>query len=92
VDAIISIGDNIDLVRDTKYFFSKAFDMKDIGLVHYSLHIEGKRDRKHINIYLSKKKFTENIPNEFGVEICKVVKTHFQVRVKLSIEMFHKSH
>jgi hypothetical protein len=78
VDDILLIGDNMELVRDTKSLLSKAFDMKDLGAVHYCLGIEVKRDRKNRKIWLSQKKYIENILNEFGMETCKVVKTLFK--------------
>jgi hypothetical protein len=92
VDDILLIGDNMELVRDTKSLLSKAFDMKDLGVVHYCLGIEVKRDRKNRKIWLSQKKYIENILNEFGMETCKVVKTPFQVGVKLSTKMCPKTH
>jgi hypothetical protein len=44
VDDILLIGDNIELVRSTKSFLSKSFDMKDLSAMHYCLDIKLKRD------------------------------------------------
>jgi hypothetical protein len=67
--------------------------MKDLGAMHYCLgRFEVKRDRKNRKIWISQKKYIENIFNEFGMETCKAVKTPFQVGVKLSIEMCPKAH
>ena len=58
VDDFLIIGNNDDYIVSIKREFKKAFDMTDLGLLHYYLGIEVDQKPKHI--FISKKNMLES--------------------------------
>ena len=74
VDDILLASRNLKLLKDTKIFLSKHFDMKrdkkNVGEASFVLGIEIKRDRKRGLLGLSQASYIETVLKRFGMETC----------------------
>ena len=61
VDDILLASSDVDLLQETKKFFSSKFDMKDLGEASFVLGIEIHRDRRNGVLALSQKAYLEKI-------------------------------
>ena len=71
VDDILLASSNVCLLKETKAFLSKQFDMKDMGEAHYILGIEITRDRKQGALGLSQKNYIDKVLQRFGMQDCR---------------------
>ena len=70
VDDILLTSSNLKLLKETKAFLSKNFDMKDLGEASYVLGIEIIRDRAQGLLGLSQQNYIAKILKRFGMETC----------------------
>ena len=70
VDDILLASSNQKLLKDTKSFLSKNFDMKDLGEAAYVLGIEIKRDRAQKLLGLSQQSYITKVLKRFSMEQC----------------------
>ena len=71
VDDILLASSDFSLLKATKEFLMKSFDMKDMGEAHYVLGIEIKRDRKRNMLGLSQKNYIDRVLQRFGMDKCR---------------------
>lgn len=71
VDDLIFMGNNKKMLEDFKKEMMKMYEMSDLGLLHYFLGIEVLQDEH--GIFISQKKYAENILKKFKMNGCKTV-------------------
>eukprot|EP00253_Pinus_taeda_P025696 PITA_25696 len=82
VDDMIITGDADDLIRGIKRLMAQAFEMKDLGSLHYRLGLEVCRDTGQT--FLTQGKHARNLLEKFGMDQCKSAATPLQENLKLS--------
>lgn len=85
-DMLIAIKDNAK-VKNVKTQLYKEFEIKDLGTVRKILSMEILRDMKAGILYLSKKKYIENVFHRFSILNAKAINTHLTVHFKLSSDL-----
>ena len=91
VDDIIVATDRVEIFEKLKDDLSREFQMKDLGKLHYCLGIEFKQDSESKSIFMTQKKYIEDVLQRFGMQDSKTVTTPLDGSVKLSKEMEPKS-
>lgn len=81
VDNLIYTGNNETMLREFKKDMMKTYEMSDLGLLHYFLGIEV--CQSDTNIFISQKKYAENIWKKFNMQDCKSVTTPLMANEKL---------
>ena len=71
VDDILFAGNDIGLLHETKRFFTKNFEMKDLGNASFVLGIQIHRDRSWGTLRLSQKSYIEKVL-KYGMQDCKL--------------------
>lgn len=84
VDDLIYTGNNEKMVKQFKEDMMKTFEMSDLGTMHYFLGIEVNQNEE--GIFVSQKKYTENILMKFRMHDCKPVATPVVTNEKLQKE------
>ncbi|XP_048229252.1 uncharacterized protein LOC8272619 isoform X1 [Ricinus communis] len=84
VDDIIYTGNSLELMKTFKMSMMKAFDMTDLGSLHYFLGLEVVQNTG--GIFLSQKKYVIDLLKRFGMLNCKASKTPLNLNNKLSLE------
>ena len=75
-------GSNLEVIIEAKEFLKTQFHMKDMNDLKYFLGIEV--DRTEAGIFLSQKKYIEDILKEYGLLGCKALKLPMDTYVKLT--------
>ena len=70
VDDILFASTNLDLLKETKSFLSKKFNMKDLCEAKYVLGIEIKRDRSRFLLGLSQQSYINTVLKRFDMHNC----------------------
>ncbi|PRQ27363.1 putative RNA-directed DNA polymerase [Rosa chinensis] len=70
VDDILLASTSLKLLKATKDFLSKKFDMKDLGEASYVLGIEIKRDRTKCLLGLSQQGYINKVLKRFDMQSC----------------------
>ena len=70
VDDILLATTSLTLLKNTKDFLSKNFDMKDLGEARYVLGIEIKRNRASRVLGLSQEGYVRKVLKRFDMETC----------------------
>lgn len=81
-DLIIITGSNGQLISEVKHSLSQAFNMKDMGKLHYFLGIEIWRFED--SIMLTQGKYTQKVLQQFHLHDNKPLPTPMESNVKLS--------
>lgn len=84
VDDMLLVGKDVEKIKKLKKDLGKSFDMKDLGPAKKILGMEIKRDRKAKKLWLSQKKYIEQILKRFNMNNAKPVGTPFAGHFKLS--------
>jgi hypothetical protein len=82
VDDILIFGTSTRVIDEIKYFLSRCFDMKDLGLADVILNI--KLIKSEDGITLNQSHYAEKILSRFGFEECKISPTPYDASIKLS--------
>ena len=70
MDDILLTCNDLDMLRETKYFLSSKFDMKDLGEASYVIGIEIHRDRSRGMLGLSQRAYIEKVLKRFNMHNC----------------------
>jgi len=70
VDDILLASNSLGMIRETKEFLSKNFDMKDLGEASYVIGIEIHRDRSRKILGLSQKAYINKILERYNMKNC----------------------
>lgn len=89
VDDMIFTGNNPGMSDDFKKAMTKEFEMTDIGEMSYFLGVEVKQMQD--GIFVSQKKYAEQILNKFKMKDCKPVVTPADPGMKLSVDSTRES-
>lgn len=65
VNNLILTGNNMSAIQDSKKVLNHEFKMKDLGELRYFLGIEV--DRSHQGIFLSQKKYINDLITQYGM-------------------------
>ena len=74
---------------DFKKFITNEFEMTDIGQMSYFLGLEVKQSED--GIFMSQKKYEEQILSKFRMKKCKSVSTPVEAGMKLEIDSIRES-
>src|ERR1044072_5483685 len=86
VDDMLIVANHWDDVNDLKAKLSREFDMKDLEAVKKILGMEILRDRSEKKLWLSQKKYVEDVLKRFDMSRSKPVSTPLANHFKLSLE------
>ena len=89
VDDIIITGSEASAITQIKSNMSKAFDMTDLGLLHYRLGIEVWQTGN--NIFVSRTKYAKSLLDKFRMTNCKILSTPIEKGLKLSAKSNSKA-
>jgi hypothetical protein len=87
VDDLLLLSNNLSKLEEVKRELANAFDMKDLGQVHYLLGIQITRNRQTRTTQLSQTKYLQGILERFSMQDCKPLSTPQDVNSKLSKAM-----
>ena len=90
VDDILLVTNDINLLRDTKKFLSKNFEMH-LGDASYVLRIQIYHDRPKNILGLSQKGYIEKLLQRYGMHDCKTLDTPIAKGGKLSLNQCPKN-
>lgn len=82
VDDLLIAGNSTSDIDSLKQFLSNSFHMKDFGDVRYFLGLE--MDRSSAGFFISQKKYTTDLLEEFGQSNVKMLKVPMDVHDKLT--------
>ena len=71
VDDTLLVGNDVNLLQETKALLSKTFEMKDLGEVSFVLGIEIHRDRSQNLLGFSQRAYVDRVLKRFNMETCK---------------------
>ena len=91
VDDILLASNDINMMRETKRFLFRHFDMKDLGEASYVLGLKIQRDRNKGILGLSQKAYIERILKRYSMEHCKPGNTPVAKGDKLSLNQCPKT-
>lgn len=83
VDDLIITGNDSKMIEEFKQEMMKSFEMSDLGLMHYFLGMEVCQDD---GIFISQKKYAEDLLKKFNMADCKPVATLLIANEKLKKE------
>lgn len=81
VDDLIYTGNDITMCEKFKQLMMREFDITDLGNMHYFLGIEVVQSET--DIFISQKKYVQEILNKFHMSYCNPVATPTEVGFKL---------
>ncbi|KAL8121683.1 hypothetical protein AgCh_018423 [Apium graveolens] len=81
MDDLILTGNILPAIEEAKQFLNSQFKMKDLGELTYFLGIEVDKSEK--GIFLSQKKYTADLLNEYNLLHCKPLRLPMDTYVKL---------
>eukprot|EP00253_Pinus_taeda_P034851 PITA_34851 len=79
---LVAKGNNESYIASIKKELKKAFEMTDLGYVHYYFGIEVTQHPK--SIFLSQKKYIGDLLNRFGMTECNPLTTPVEQNLKLT--------
>lgn len=82
VDDLVITGNSLKLIDEVKTDLGKAFEMTDLGLLHYCLGIEVWQDKD--GIFISQTKYAKELLKKFRMEDCKPADTPMETGLKLT--------
>ncbi|KAL8135853.1 hypothetical protein AgCh_010456 [Apium graveolens] len=82
-------GNNPGMFDDFKKVMTNEFEMTDIGQMSYFLGVEVKQNKD--GIFMSQKKYAEQILKKFRMEECKQISTPAESSIKLSVDSTRES-
>ena len=71
VDDILLASNDINMLRETKRFLFRHFDMKDLGEASYVLGLKIHRDRTKGILGLSQQAYIDKVLKRYGMKHCK---------------------
>jgi hypothetical protein len=77
-------GNNESYIASIKKELKKGFEMIDLGHLHYYLGIEVIQNSRYI--FISHKKYIEELLNKFGMDECNHVFTPMEQNLKLTLK------
>ncbi|XP_048491346.1 uncharacterized mitochondrial protein AtMg00810-like [Beta vulgaris subsp. vulgaris] len=83
LDDLIIASNDMNEIHDIKKLLSSHFQMKDLGILRYFLGIE-QVDQCKQGIFLSQKKYVQDLLHEYGMINCKAVRLPMDSHTKLS--------
>lgn len=84
VDDLIITGDAVNEIQMVRENLSVRFLMKDLGELNHFLGLEVERNAK--GLFISQKKYAEDLLKKFGMQNCKSIATPMEVNQKLRAE------
>ena len=81
VDDMLVTGNDPQMLQNFKIEMEKMFEMSDLGYMHYFLGME--IHQEHNGIFLSQRKYAQDILKKFKMDTCKAVSTPFTLNLKL---------
>eukprot|EP01018_Ginkgo_biloba_P015018 Gb_14660 [translate_table: standard] len=81
-DDLVITGNSLKLIDEVKGDLGKAFEMTDLGLLHYCLGIEVWKDK--VGIFISQTKHAKELLKKFRMEDCKPADTPMETGLKLT--------
>ncbi|OMO77059.1 Reverse transcriptase, RNA-dependent DNA polymerase [Corchorus capsularis] len=84
VDDMVVTGNDPDERKALQEYFSREFEMKDLGCLKYFLGIEVSRSKK--GIFLSQRKYALDLLHETGMSACQPADTPVEEGLKLCVE------
>lgn len=84
VDDIIIASPKLKKISEIKKKLTESFEMRDLGTLHYCLGIEF--EHKDGEIFVSQRKYTEDLLKKFGMMECNPTVTPLQPGIKLSMD------
>jgi hypothetical protein len=84
VDDMLIATKSMFEIKRLKSLLSDEFEMKDLGVAKKIIGMEIHRDRKAGKLYLSQKKYIENLFERFGMQNSKPMSTPLSAHFKLS--------
>ncbi|CAA0825713.1 cysteine-rich RLK (RECEPTOR-like protein kinase) 8 [Striga hermonthica] len=82
VDDLIYTGNNEEMIKELKEDMMKTFEMTDLGQMSYFLGIEVNQEEN--GIFISQRKYTDNLLKRFKMDNCKPVATPMVANEKFS--------
>ena len=84
VDDLLIFSNQLEQLKDFKSQLSELFDMKDLGEAHFALGIEIIRDRAQRTLFISQRRYIDNLLRRYGMDDCKPISTPMEVKPKLT--------
>ena len=81
VNAMLLVGNNMEVIKEVKMELSSKFNMKDLGASNLILGMEIKRNPVDRNLWLNQRKYIETILHMFNMQECKPVKVRMPIGV-----------
>lgn len=81
VDDLLITGSSQELIDQVKEDMKQAFEMTDLGKMHYFLSMEISQSRE--GIFICQKRYVKEMLKKFSMENCKPVSTHLMQNLKL---------
>lgn len=82
VDDFVIFSNNMEMKTNFKKYLNQTFKMKDLGAAQNCLGIKIDRDRNRGVLYLSQKKYIQDILEKFNMKDCKPISTPMDINVK----------
>ncbi|KAL8157800.1 hypothetical protein AgCh_002492 [Apium graveolens] len=86
---MIFTGNNHGMFNDFKKVMTNEFEMTDICQMSYFLGVKVKQNKE--DIFMSQKKYAEQILKKFGMEECKPVSTPAEPSIRLRVDLTRES-
>jgi histone deacetylase 1/2 len=83
INDLILVCNNKDKLLQVKEEFSRKFEMKDLGDLHFFLGMEVERDRAQIFFYINQIGYLKEILKHFYMEDCKAIGVPLDPKTKL---------
>jgi hypothetical protein len=83
MDDFILVCNNKDKLLQVKEEFSRKFEMKDLGDLHFFLGMEVERDRAQCLLYMNQIGYLKEFFKRFRMEDCKAIGVPFDPKTKL---------
>jgi Reverse transcriptase (RNA-dependent DNA polymerase) len=90
VDDILLASNDKNMIRETKKFLFKHFDMKNLGETSYVLGLKIHRDRNKGTLGHSQQAYIDKILKRYGMENCKLGNTPIAKGDKFSLDQCSK--
>uniref|UniRef100_A0A1Y1K3D6 Reverse transcriptase Ty1/copia-type domain-containing protein n=1 Tax=Photinus pyralis TaxID=7054 RepID=A0A1Y1K3D6_PHOPY len=82
VDDLILLGKNLDKILIVKRLIAAEFEMRDMGEIKTFLGINIQRNRDAGTLYLSQRKYLEDVLRRFNMNNCNPVATPMEIQTK----------
>ena len=85
------VGNNMHLVKEVQQQLSSKFNLKDLGATHFIPRMEIKRNQVERKIWLSQKKYVEQVLKCCNMQECRPIKVPIPMGLNLYVDQFPKS-